>query len=227
MPAPLSVVIPTLDAADALPDTAARLIEGLAGGLIRELVVSDGGSADTTRAIARELGARLVVGPAGRGGQLGRGAEAATAPWLLLLHADTHMPPGWSVVVRRFMAAHPRAAGWGHLSFRAAGLAPRIVAGWANLRSRALGLPYGDQALLVPAALLAEVGGVPPLPLMEDVALARRLRGRLRPLGLTVSTDAARFQRAGWARRGARNLLTLARFAAGADPAVLAERYRR
>ncbi|MGR3540463.1 MAG: glycosyltransferase [Hasllibacter sp.] len=222
--APISVVIPTLDAGAALPGLLGDLVPGAAEGLIREVIVSDGGSADDGPGIARGMGARVLTGPPGRGGQLRRGCAAARGAWIWALHADTRLPAGWTGPVARFVEGGDR-AGWARLSFRAPGLAPRWVAGWANLRSRA-GLPYGDQGLLVPRTLYEAAGGYPDQPLMEDVALARALRARLAPLDLTISTDAARYQ-GRWMRRGAANLGTLARWAAGVPPERLAERYRR
>ncbi len=225
MPAPLSVVIPTLNAATALPATADALLEGVSSGLVRELVISDGASTDNVREVAEALGAELVEGPQGRGGQLRRGVEAATGDWLLLLHADTHLSPGWAEVAHAHINAQPDHAGWFRLGFRAEGLAPRLVAGGANLRSRWLGLPYGDQGLLVSRAVLNSVGGVPDLPLMEDVALARALKGRLRGLDAVAVTSAERYQQDGWGRRVMRNLGTLLRYLAGSDPARLKARY--
>ena len=225
MRAPVSVVIPTLDAAPELPGCLAALMEGVGAGLIREVVVSDGGSRDATLALAREAGAAVVEGVRGRGGQIGRGVAASGGPWLLILHADTRLDPGWSEAVCAHMEAG-REAAWFRLAFRAEGMAPRLVAGWANLRSR-MGVPYGDQGLLVPRALLDAVGGYEDIALMEDVSLARRLRGRMRGLPVRARTGAARYQREGWARRGGRNLLTLMRYLGGADPARLARRYDR
>lgn len=226
MPAPLSVVVPTLDAGDALPGCLAALIEGLQAGLIRELVVSDGGSTDATRQIADAAGAIWVDGPAGRGGQIARGVRAASAPWVLILHADSRLDPGWSDAVAAHVASRPEKAGYFRLRFRAEGAAPRLVAGWANFRSRAFGLPYGDQGLLARTSLLASVGGVPEHPLMEDVALSRALKGRLVQMHATSATSAARYEAEGWARRGARNLLILARYSLGADPEKLARSYQ-
>ena len=225
MRAPLSVVIPTLDAGPELPGCLAALMEGVGAGLIRELVVSDGGSRDATVALAREAGARVVEGPPGRGGQIRRGVAASGGPWLLVLHADTRLGPGWSEAVRAHMDAGGEAA-WFRLRFRAEGPAPRAVEAWANLRSR-MGLPYGDQGLVIPRALLDAVGGYEDIALMEDVALARRLRGRMRGLRATARTGAGRYEAGGWARRGARNLWTLARYLAGADPERLARAYAR
>lgn len=224
MPAPLSIVIPTLNAADSLPDTLARLMEGVATGLVRELIVSDGGSSDTTREIAEAAGAVVVTGSAGRGLQIRRGTDLARGEWLLVLHADTHLPDGWTEPTQLAMADPGRAHAF-RLSFRATGLAPRWVAGWANFRSRLFRLPYGDQGLLISRQLLDRIGGYPDLPVMEDVLVAHRLRGRVRLIGATVSTGAERYLAEGWTRRGGRNLWMLARFAAGTDPAKLARVY--
>ncbi len=227
MPAPLSVVIPTLNASTTLAETCDALLEGVSTGLIRELVISDGRSNDATREVAMELGAVWVNGPAGRGGQLKRGIEAASGDWLLLLHADTQLSDNWSLVARQHMATNPTKAGWYKLRFRANGVAPRLVAGGANLRSRFLGLPYGDQALLLSRDTLNSVGGMPDLPLMEDVALARALKGNLVGLEAYALTSADRYQREGWLLRVFRNLKTLARYQLGADPATLKRRYEQ
>lgn len=229
MPAPLSIVIPTLNAAASLPRCAEALIEGLPTGLVRELIISDGGSDDATIAIAEEAGAVLLRGAPSRGGQLRRGVEAARGEWLLILHADTILPVGWSDHV----AAHLRdGTGPAHfrLAFAASGLMPALVAGWANLRSTLFGLPYGDQGLLIRRSDYERCGGYPDQPLMEDVALVRALARsgrRMTVLPVAAVTDAERYIRAGWLRRGARNLWTLARYFAGVDPACLDRGYRR
>jgi rSAM/selenodomain-associated transferase 2 len=224
MPAPISLVVPTRDAAADLPRLLASATEGLGAGLLRELVVSDGGSTDATEDIAQAAGATWIAGPPGRGGQLRRGCAAARGDWLLVLHADTALPPGWTEPVGAALGA-PDIAHAFRLAFRAEGLAPRWVAGWANLRSRVAGLPYGDQGLLIARELYDAAGGYPDQPLMEDVALALALRGRLRLLPATVSTGAERYVAEGWARRGARNLWTLARYGAGVPPERLVRGY--
>jgi len=225
MVAPLSVVIPTLDAARVLPETAGALMPGLTEGLIRELIVSDGGSSDDTLKVARALGAVTLEGPPGRGGQIARGVEASSADWLLILHADTHLGPGWTDAAWRHVEAGQNMAGYFRLAFRAEGLAPKLVAMGANFRSRWLGLPYGDQGLLLPRHLLVDIGGVPEVPLMEDVILARRLRRLKRPLNAEARTSADRYHRDGWAHRVVRNLWILARFRLGAPPERLMREY--
>ncbi|MEM6727961.1 MAG: TIGR04283 family arsenosugar biosynthesis glycosyltransferase [Pseudomonadota bacterium] len=221
MPAPLSIVIPTRNAARDLPGALGSLMEGLEAGMIRELIVSDGGSDDATLAIAEAAGADVLEGAPGRGGQLGRGAEAARAPWLLFLHADTQLAPGWPEAVARHIESGTPGYFW--LRFRAPGLGARQTERWANLRSRVFGLPFGDQGLLISRGDYEAAGGFDDLPLMEDVALARRLT--LRPIHHVATTAPDRYLAQGWYRRGAKNLLTLARYFLGASPAVLARKY--
>ena len=225
MRAPISVVIPTLNAQTSLAGCAAALVEGVEAGLIRELIVSDGGSNDDTQQIALGIGAEWVSGEASRGGQLKRGCSAAQGVWLLVLHADTQLEAGWS----NLAAAHlqRQEAGYFRLKFASVGLPARLVAGWANLRSKLFGLPYGDHGLLISRALYDEVGGFSDMPLMEDVAMARALKGRLRALDGVAVTSAEKYERAGWLRRGARNLWILLRYFAGTPVDRLALHYRK
>lgn len=219
----LSVIIPTLNAGEGLARSLPALLEAREAGLVHEIVISDGGSDDDTLALARAAGAVIVRGAPSRGGQLRRGAAAAGGEWLLFLHADTVLPPGWAGCVQAHLPTGRPA--FFRLRFDRGGRAARLVAGWANLRARLLRLPYGDQGLLISRAEYDRAGGYPDIPLMEDVALARRLGQRLVALPATVTTSAERYVRDGWFRRGARNLWLLLRYLSGADPARLARRY--
>ncbi|MDH3667224.1 MAG: TIGR04283 family arsenosugar biosynthesis glycosyltransferase [Paracoccaceae bacterium] len=227
MTAPVSVVIPTLEAADRIGPCLGALGEAVMEGVIHEVVVADGGSGDGIGEIAETVGARLITAPAGRGAQLAAGAQAARGQWLLFLHADTVLAPGWGAAVLAHVQGRPGHAGWFDLGFDAPGAGARLVAGWANLRSRLFGLPYGDQGLLISRRLYDEVGGYAPMPLMEDVDFVSRIgQSRLARLGVRAETSAARYRADGWLRRGWRNLSTLALYYLGADPEHLARRYR-
>lgn len=224
MRAPISVIIPTLNAADTLPLCLAALMEGLDAGLIRDVVVADGGSADATGAIAQAWGAGIIDAETSRGGQLRRGCAVAQGDWLLIVHADTVLQPGWSRIVSAHLGASK--AAWFQLAFDNGGMPGKMVAGWANMRSH-LGLPYGDQGLILPRVLYEDVGGYPDQPLMEDVALARALKGQLVGLPIKATTSPAKYQSQGWMRRGGRNLWTLMRYALGTSPETLARSYRK
>lgn len=223
MPAKLSIVMPTLDAEKGLERSLPALAEGLTTGLIRDLVISDGGSHDASLQIAEAAGARVVTGPASRGGQLKRGAEAAGGEWLFFLHADTVLPSGWADAVAAHLGSGRPA--WCPMRFDHGGVPARLVAGWANLRARVFALPYGDQGLLISRDEYERIGGFADQPLMEDVAMARALGRRLMPLPVTVVTSAEKYLRDGWLRRGARNLGLLMRYLIGADPERLAGKY--
>lgn len=147
----LGVVIPTLNAAPTL-GRCLRALQGEAGGRL-EIVVSDGGSSDRTLAVAEASGVRTVQGPPGRGTQLAAGAAATRAGWLLFLHADTILQPGWRAAAGRFISSPENAHRAAYFRFALDDPQPagrrleRLVA----LRRRVLGLPYGDQGCCWPA----------------------------------------------------------------------------
>ena len=216
---PISVVIPTLNAADALPATLDALITAR---LVREIIVADGGSADDTRAVAAAAGARVIGAPRGRGSQLAAGARAATGEWLLFLHADCRPAAGWENAVERFLET-PGAidhAGYFGFALEAAGTAARRLEHLVAWRCRAFALPYGDQGLLIGRTLYDTLGGyAAALPLMEDVDLVRRLgRSRLRPIEVKLYSSARRYRKGGYLGRSLRNLLCLSLYFAGVPP---------
>ena len=220
----LGVVIPTLNAAEDLGDT----IGPLRGELI---VVSDGGSDDDTRARAQRLGAHVIGTPRGRGTQLNTGAARAIAlgaEWLMFLHADTRLHPGWRIDFDGFVArrdSHRRAACF-RLQFDDGCAGARRAERWVARRIRWLGLPYGDQGLIVHRDFYEAAGGFRDLPLMEDVDLVRRLgRGNIVALGTPAVTSAVRYRKAGYRIRGMRNLLLLSLYFLGVSPGMLARLY--
>ena len=226
---PLSVVIPTLEAAEALPATLAALAEARVAGLLAEIVVADGGSVDGTLERARAAGATVIAAPRGRGPQLRAGAAAAGGEWLLFLHADSRPAPGWAAEVVGFVRAPENAerAAVFRLRFEETAPGARRVAGLANWRSRVLGLPYGDQGLLISRAFYDTLGGYRPLVLMEDVEIVRRIgRRRLVHLPVEIITSGRRYRSGGWWGRSIRNLALLAGYFLGVPPRLLARCYR-
>jgi rSAM/selenodomain-associated transferase 2 len=218
----LSVVLPTLNAAETLPSCLAQL------GDAYEVIVVDGGSSDDTRGIAREHGAIVLQSPRGRGTQLCTGANAASGDWLLFLHADTFLGVGWNEAVDRHWSSFRQPAGFFRFKLRSQAWQARVVEAGVAFRVSILGLPYGDQGLLISRDLYRQVGGYKPLPLLEDVDLVRRLgRRRLRPLAADAITSAERWQRDGWFARSARNLSCLGLYLAGVSPARVAQIYHR
>ncbi|MFM7652766.1 MAG: TIGR04283 family arsenosugar biosynthesis glycosyltransferase [Vulcanococcus sp.] len=229
--APLAVVIPALQEARRLPLLLADLAAAPPG-LIAECLVVDGGSSDGTAALAHLAGATTVISPPGRGLQLRIGVAASRAPWLLLLHADARLSPGWGQAVQRAIhhseAAAERPCAWCFdLAVAGSGLPLRLLERAVAWRSRWRQLPYGDQGLLLPRALLEAAGGIAPLPLMEDLDLMLRLRriAAIRPLGLPLTVDGRRWRRLGVLGTARRNAALRRAWRRGCSAEELAARY--
>ncbi len=221
----LSIVIPALNAGAHLARTLPLLT---ASGIADEIVIALADPQDNTGETAARFGARVVAAPRGRGLQLRAGADAAQGEWLLFLHADTAPGENFARAVRAFVAdpANAGRAGFFDLRLDDAAPAARRIERLARRRARWLGLPYGDQGLLVHRALYRSVGGHPPLPIMEDVAIVRRLgRARLAVLDGAAVTSAARYRRDGYWLRPLRNLFCLALYFLGVPPAAIARLY--
>ena len=224
--APLSVVIPVRDEAARLPLLLADLAAAPAD-LLREVWVVDGGSRDGSASLARLAGARTLASAPGRGLQLKRGLSHCTGSWLLMLHADARLPIGWPAGIARAIASGSGTAWAFPLAIEASGPALWLVGALSTLRSRWLGLPYGDQGLLLSRALYERCGGLKPLPLMEDLEFVLRLR-RLAPirlLGRPLRVDGRRWRRLGVWRTTWRNARLRRDWRRGVDPALLARRY--
>lgn len=217
----LAVVVPVLNAGETLGATLATLT-GVA------VVVVDGGSTDGSIAVATEAGATLVPTEPGRGGQLAAGAEATGAEWLLFLHGDTCLGAGWRAAAASFVADPANRTKAAVFRFRLddARLRARLMAWGVAWRGRVLGLPYGDQGLLIHRDFYDALGGYRPLPLMEDVDLVHRIgRARLVFLNVDAVTSAARYRRDGYVVRAARNLLCLVLFLLGAKVGLIKRVY--
>ncbi len=213
----ISAVVPTLNAAATL----GRCLQALAEA--DEIIVSDGGSTDRTLAVAEAAGARVLTGPAGRGGQLARGAQAARHEALLFVHGDTVLASGAFQSARVHLERSSRPACFS-LSLDDPAWQARVLERAVSLRTRLFRLPYGDQGLILRREHYLRAGGFRLLPLMEDVDLV----GRLGPITLlpdAALTSAERWRRDGWFRRSARNLLCFALWRAGVSPQRVARLY--
>ncbi len=220
----LDVVIPTLNAGATLAATLANLPSGVSA------LISDGGSTDGTLDIARSAGCRIVTSAPGRGGQLAAGADASDRPWCLFLHADTTVSPdGWTAIARHMVDPEK----WGlagslRLAIDHPAWQARVIERAVAWRVRSFGLAYGDQGLLIHRDLYGAVGGYPDLPLMEDVAIMRRL-GRSRHVVLSgeAHTSASRWRRRGWVGQTMLNLTCVSLYRLGIPVGWIARLYGR
>lgn len=227
----ISVVIPALNAEAELTRTLAALVPAAVDGIVREVVLADGGSSDKTLLIADDAGAVIVKSERGRGPQLIAGAAHAKSPWLLFLHADTVLDDGWEREASRFMGEvdhcnRAEAAAAFRFALDDRGIAPRVLERLVAMRASLAGLPFGDQGLLISRRLYKGVGGFAALPIMEDVDIVRRLgRARIAMLKSRAVTSAARYRSEGYVRRTLRNQKCLGMYLAGASMERIARVY--
>ena len=216
----ISIIIPTLNEAECVGQTVA----GLAGRPGVDVIVADGGSEDQTVALAKAAGATVIAAPVGRGRQQNAGARIARGRVLLFLHADTRLPEGFAVQVSNALAQPGIVAGAFRFAIAATGWRFRLLELCTNWRAAWLGLPYGDQALFLPAARFQAMGGFREIALLEDVDLVLRLRrmGKIALLPSPACTSARRWQRLGVVRTTVMNQLILLGFYCGMDPERLA-----
>ena len=228
----ITVVIPTLNAEQGLVSCLNSLMPGVMNGLISQLVIADGGSEDGTLKIADEAGADVIRSERGRGQQLAKGAAAAKSPWILFLHADTLLEPGWELEVQQFLEEILLAGDGKHAAYFRFRLNDRkFSARWleriVSLRCSIFSLPYGDQGLLISKIHYEDIGGFNPIPLMEDVDLIRRIgRGRLSNMRHAAVTSADRYKRDGYLKRMLTNASCLTLWFLGVSPERIERFYR-
>tara|TARA_R100001143_G_scaffold60921_1_gene60870 strand:- start:3681 stop:5006 length:1326 start_codon:yes stop_codon:yes gene_type:complete len=193
-----------------------------------ELIIADGGSHDDSLQVAGDVADHIIVTtPPGRARQMAAGIELASHDILLFLHIDTILPEAAAQLITLGLQSSGRL--WGrfdvHLDGESRGLP--MVAWLMNLRSRLTSVATGDQAIFVSRELLDRVGGMPDMPLMEDIALSKRLRRSGRPLNIKVRaiSSGRRWDRHGlWKTIGLMWWLRLM-YVLGVSPARLHQRY--
>jgi rSAM/selenodomain-associated transferase 2 len=219
----LTIVLPVLNEAAIIVAALQALAPLRARGA--EIIVADGYSHDGTAQLAEPFADRIITVRRGRSAAMNAGAALGIGDALLFLHADTALPDGTDRLIDAALAG----SAWGRFDLRIAGSHPllAVVARMINLRSRLTGVATGDQAIFVTREAFEAVGGFPDLPLMEDVAISRRLKRLCRPY--CVATPAVTSGRR-WEQNGViRTILLMWRlrlsYYLGVEPALLAELY--
>ena len=219
----LTIVVPVFNEAAIIVAALQALAPLRARGA--EIIVANGGSRDGTAQLAEPFADRVITVPRGRGAPMNAGAALGTGDSLLFLHADTTLPDNADRLIDAALSRRP----WGRFDLRIAGRHPllAVVARMINCRSRLTGIATGDQAIFVSREAFAAVGGFPDLPLMEDIAISRRLKRLCRPfcIATPVVTSGRR-----WEQNGViRTILLMWRlrlsYYLGVEPALLAELY--
>lgn len=223
----ISIIMPVLNEGAGVAAVLAPLAAWRARG--HEVLVVDGGSADDTMTQARPHADQVLSAPRGRARQMNAGAAMARGEVLLFLHADTLLPLNADHDI--IQGLHERQRLWGRFDVRLSGSywLLRVIERLMNARSRYTGIATGDQALFVRREVFKDIGGYADIPLMEDIALCKKLKKYTRPLCLRgpAFTSSRRWERDGvWRTVLLMWSLRLAYFL-GVAPSVLARRYFR
>lgn len=224
----LAIVIPVLNEAAGIESVLQHLAPMRARGTA--VIVVDGGSTDDTPRRAAPFADRVLAAPRGRALQMNAGArapEASSADVLLFLHADTRLPAEADRIVLRELSNSEHSWGRFDVQLDAPGWRLRLVEALMNLRSRLSGIATGDQGMFMRRTALARIGGVPDLPLMEDVAMSKALK-RVGPpacLRERVSTSGRRWLNHGVFRTIALMWALRLAYFVGVPPARLARIY--
>jgi rSAM/selenodomain-associated transferase 2 len=220
----ISVVIPTLNEAEALPETIRCANEVPE---VSEIIVVDGGSSDQTREIAARLGCQVLKSKLGRGTQMRLGAAQATGDVVILLHADTWLPQNAGRAIQFFLHDQRVVGGGFWKIFREPHWLMRGSRFKCAVRFCLFRRFMGDQAIFVRREILKEVGGIPDVPLMEEFELCRALqrKGKLVLANAVVQTSARRFLERGVLRTYWRMFIVTARYFLRESPEELRKRY--
>lgn len=191
MPAPLSIIIPALDAAADLPLCLESLMPGLEAALIREVIVVDQGSTDATAKIAEATGARVI---AAKDQPVQAGVSEARGDWLLILPAATALSREWAERAGDHIDTRPGKAAFFELRYRSDDRRARALEKDAARHSEKLGQPLPEQGLLLSRRLYGEVSG-------GSGGLVRALgKDRLVQLNAQARASAADLEHSGWKR---------------------------
>ncbi len=227
----LSIVIPVLNEAATIVAT----LESLQ--VLRsqscEIILADGGSQDATLERADRLIDQTTIVARGRASQMNAGAALAQGQYLLFLHADTFLPVDMTDFMAQLAADESRGKpqSWGFFPVRLSGSQSllRCIEWMMNWRSRLTSVATGDQCLWLHRDLFKQVMGFDEMPLMEDVALSKKLRRIQRPLiwSSPVTTSSRRWEQQGMLRTVFLMWRLRLAYMLGASPQRLVKRYYR
>ncbi len=206
-PKEISIIIPTLNE----EKTISQCLETVVNIPGIEIIVSDGGSTDSTVEIAgQHSDVKVVHSQAGRSIQMNNGAACARGEILLFLHADCILPREDVLKILQIFDSGKFVGG----AFQIRLLSDKFTYRWLemgiNFRSKAFKLPYGDQGLFVKRSIFEKLGGFREMPVCEDLDFVYRLRrkyGEIAILNGRISSSVRTWKNRGIFRTSFRNQL--------------------
>ncbi len=218
----IAVIIPALNEAKQI----GGLLETLSQSGFDEIIVADGGSSDDTAAIVATFPqVQFIQSKCGRGPQINTGVRTSKASDVVILHADTRLPPNAAALIRNTLSNNAVAGGCFRLKFDQPARLLRIYEWFSRFETSFT--TFGDQAFFMRRSVFDAIDGAPDWPFLEDVVLRDRIRsvGFFQKRPEAVVTSARRFVRRGPLLCQLRNIAVIAGFRCGMSIKALARFY--
>jgi rSAM/selenodomain-associated transferase 2 len=222
-----SVIIPVFNEAPIINQTIEHVCR-TGSGFDIEVIIVDGDIHGNTLKAITNMQVIQMTSDRGRGRQMNKGVSAAGGEVLLFLHADTELPANAFESMASLLDAEEYIGGAFDLGIQSGRLIFRVIEQFVSIRTRLTRVPYGDQAIFMKKNYFEKMKGFPEIPLMEDVALMRRLKRSGYKIGIIpqkVQTSARRREREGVLFCTMRNWTLISLYLVGVKPEKLG-RYR-
>lgn len=225
----LSIVIPVRYEAERINSLIKHIRSQRSDG-VYEIIVVDGDSHGTTIKTIQDKNVICITSREGRACQMNAGAAAALGKVLIFLHADTRLPPGALVKIKKVLENDKYVGGAFDLAIDSNRLFLKYIAVRASMRSRLNRIPYGDQGIFIRKSYFDKIGRFKEIPLMEDIDLMRRIKKRGDKIFIfrdRVTSSPRRWEKEGILYTTIRNQILIGLYYLGVRPEKLAEYYRR
>jgi len=200
-PTRLSILLPVCNEAKNLRECLDAII--IPPEIAAEILVIDGGSSDTTPALAQsDRRVRCLQSPPGRGTQIAAGYRQARGDLLVILHADTRLGPDSIKHIWQHCADNAHVAGGACTArYLHPALRFRVTEMLNDLRVRCCGIAFGDQVQFFRRAAIPPED-FPDYRLMEDIELSIKTRhaGALAFIRTQVFASHRRWEKVGYSR---------------------------
>jgi rSAM/selenodomain-associated transferase 2 len=190
----ISVIIPTYNEEEQIERTICGLRSNDDSNLIREIIVVDGGSSDSTIAVATRCGVTVIKDQRkGRASQMNAGASIAKHEVLYFLHADSIPPKGFTTKILNACSQGAK-SGCFRLAFDYSHWFLKVNSWFTRFDINAV--RFGDQSLFVTKYVFEKAGCFKEdLVMMEDQEIIHRLKkhGKFKVLDDVVVTSARKY----------------------------------
>jgi len=143
-----------------------------------EIIVTDGGSEDSTRTMARNLSVKVIeIGERNLGKQLNRAAAIAKGEILLFLHADSLLTSGIFEQIEASLNQKEYIGGAFRMKLTGKRGFYRFLEACGDLYCRLTKTYFGDRGIFIRTSAFKQLGGFEEFPIMTDVEFSRRMAG--------------------------------------------------